>query len=91
MASCAWHSPTTLSHHTPPQALRSLYATGEDEDPADYAMRSPYPTVHLLRTKDVQAVPPASAAAVPERNQRNLEAVGVERLREMLAATVHSG
>lgn len=70
-----------------PQALRNLYSMGEDEDAADYAMRSPHPTIHLLRVSDVAAVPPKSAAAVPERNRAALEALGVPHLRELLAST----
>ena len=70
-----------------PKALRNLYSMGEEEEAADYAMRSPHPTIHLLRVSDVAAVPPKSAAAVPERNRAALEALGVPRLRELLAST----
>ena len=68
-----------------PLAVRSMYACGEEGETADYAMRSPHPTLHLLRTSDVQAVPPASAAVVPERNRARLERIGLEKLRDMYA------
>ena len=70
-----------------PKAVRNLYSMGEDEEAADYAMRSPHPTIHLLRVSDVAAIPPKSAAAVPERNRAALEALGVPRLRALLAET----
>ena len=79
-------APTTLALQLAmfhPLAVRSMYTSGEEEDPADYAMRSPHPTLHLLRTSDVQAVPPASAAVVPERNRATLERIGLARLRDM--------
>ena len=82
-------APTTLPLQLAlfhPLAVRSLYASGAEEDPADYAMRSPHPTIHLLRTADVQALPPASAARVPERNRETLEGLGVAKLRELYAA-----
>ena len=69
-----------------PLAVRSLYACGEEEEAADYAMRSPFPTVHLLRSADVAAVPVASAEAVPERNRNRLVGMGLEQLRAELQA-----
>ena len=69
-----------------PRAVRNLYgAEAGEEDAADFAMRAPYPTVHVLRTSDVQAVNPESAAAVPERNRRRLRELGVPWLRGALA------
>ena len=62
-----------------PLAVRNLYGSG-DVEAEDYAMRSPHPTVHLLRVADVQAVPTESAAAVPERNRVRLRGLGVEML-----------
>ena len=68
-----------------PLAVRNLYASGPDggEDAEDYAMRAPFPTAHLLRVADVEAVPPLSAAAVPQRNRERLAGLGVERLRDV--------
>ena len=69
-----------------PHAVRSLYsAAGDEDDAADYAMRSPYPTLHLLRTADVAAIDPAHAASVPERNVRRLRELGVPWLQATLA------
>ena len=68
-----------------PHAVRSLYAVNaaDGEDAEDYAMRSPYPTAHILRTADVEAVSGKSAAAIPQRNRQRLAAIGVEELRRM--------
>ena len=69
-----------------PRAVRSLYSASPEEDASDYAIRSPFPTVHLLRTADVEAVSPDNAAAVPERNSAHLrETLGVPMLRATLA------
>jgi hypothetical protein len=69
-----------------PRAVRNLWAdAGPDavEDPTEYAHRAPFPTLHLLRADDVQAVPPASAANVPVRNRETLTRLGIEGLREV--------
>lgn len=68
-----------------PLAVRNLYASG-DAEAEDFAMKAPHPTVHLLRTADVQAVPTASAAAVPERNRTRLRGLGLEKLADELRA-----
>jgi uncharacterized protein len=68
-----------------PLAVRNLYASG-DAEAEDFAMRAPHPTVHLLRTADVQAVPPKSAAAVPERNRVRLRGLGLVSLAAELRA-----
>ena len=81
-------APTTLELQLAlfhPRAVRSMYAATDEDEAADYAMRSPYPTIHLLRTSDVQALPPKHAAQVPERNRATLESLGVAHLTEMHA------
>ena len=67
-----------------PLALRDLYVqTDDDDDPGEFAMRSPHPTVHLLRASDVQALPPNHAAQVPTRNKATLAQLGISKLREL--------
>ena len=72
-----------------PLAVRNIY-TAAEEEAVDYAMRAPHPTIHLLRTSDVAAVPPASAAAVPERNRAKLAEVGLEKLRDLYSGMIVS-
>ena len=70
-------APTTLPLQLAmfhPLALRNMYSMG-DEDAADYATRAPFPTLHLLRTADVEAVPPKSAV----RRRMSLYGARVQR------------
>jgi len=71
-----------------PRAVHSLY-----DDPRDdvaeckaYALRSPHPTFHLLRQKDILAgvtggMP--SPELIPERNSARLQKMGIEALRKI--------
>ena len=80
-------APTTLQLQLAmfhPLAVRNMY-TSFEEEAADYAMRAPHPTLHLLRVADVEALAPGAAALVPERNRATLDELGVEKLREMFA------
>ena len=72
--------PLTRGAHAP------LYSSAEDEEASDYAMRAPYPTIHLLRSSDLKALPPAAAARVVPRNKRTLSSLGVAVLREKFGA-----
>lgn len=62
-----------------PLAVHSTYAEGLP-DAADFSIRSPYPTIHLLRQADVlkgvQSYPDASL--IPARNKERLRALGLE-------------
>ena len=72
--------PLTRGAHAP------LYSSAEEEEASDYAMRAPYPTIHLLRSSDLKALPPAAAARVVPRNKRTLSSLGVAVLREKFGA-----
>jgi len=73
-----------------PTAVHSLY-----DDPRDtvaeckaYSLRSPYPTFHLLRQKDILAGVTSgmpSPDTIPERNSARLQKMGVEALRAVWA------
>lgn len=70
-----------------PKAAHSAYAEGAP-DPADYSIRAPHPTVHLLREADVlQGVKTYPGAdQIPHRNKVRLRALGTEACAEQLAA-----
>lgn len=85
-----------------PRAVHQTYNTfdspmdndGENEDDGgnagDYTIRSPYPTVHLLREADVLAAATSkyypNLESLPARNQAKLQAQGVHTCRERLRA-----
>ena len=77
----AEHLQLVLFH---PAAVHSIYAVGT-EDAADFSIRSPFPTVHLLREVDmlaaVQRYP--DAANIPTRNKARLRALGVQACTEL--------
>ena len=77
----AEHLQLVLFH---PAAVHSIYAVGA-EDAADFSIRSPFPTVHLLREVDmlaaVQRYP--DAAGIPARNKAKLRALGVRACTEL--------
>merc|ERR1719353_879663 len=72
-----------------PFAVQSAYGEGPP-DAADYALRAPFPTVHLLREADmldaVRAYPKASQ--IPSRNKRRLREQGIEVCEARLVACV---
>eukprot|EP00040_Diaphanoeca_grandis_P019135 m.100823 g.100823 ORF g.100823 m.100823 type:complete len:210 (+) comp27276_c3_seq1:325-954(+) len=57
------------------------------DDPANYAIRSPMPIFHLLRTADVvnavTAYGPAKANDIPDRNRDRLRAMSAEELNKL--------
>eukprot|EP01043_Picozoa_sp_COSAG02_P024222 COSAG02_NODE_1318_length_13293_cov_39.414886_7_plen_258_part_00 len=68
-----------------PQAVFNTYADlapttepGEYYDPAQFAIRSPYPTFHFLRARDIAAAvdQAPSAANIPDVNKRRLRELG---------------
>ena len=77
----AEHLQLVLFH---PAAVHSIYAVGA-ADAADFSIRSPFPTVHLLREVDmlaaVQRYP--DAAGIPARNKAKLRALGVRACTEL--------
>jgi hypothetical protein len=72
-----------------PNATHQTYATGMDDSPADYTIRSPYPTIHLLREVDVmkavQGVYP-NLESLPARNKAKLTEQGIETCQARLDA-----
>ena len=78
----AEHLQLVLFH---PAAVHSIYADMGTEDAADFSIRSPFPTVHLLREVDmlaaVQRYP--DAAGIPARNKARLRALGVQTCTEL--------
>lgn len=71
-----------------PEATHETYALpGMDVDAADYTIRSPYPTIHLLREQDVmQAVASGypDLEGLPARNKAKLRQEGAEACRQRL-------
>ena len=70
-----------------PHATHQTYGQCE-ESPADYTIRSPYPTVHLLREEDVvRAVTSGypNLEELPTRNKDRLSAQGLETCQRRLA------
>jgi hypothetical protein len=71
-----------------PSARCSLYDQGEAA-PADFVQRAPFPTLHLLRCADIEAVSAgpgaALAATLPEQNAARMHARGTPALREIFA------
>ncbi|CAE7210692.1 unnamed protein product [Symbiodinium microadriaticum] len=70
-----------------PSAMHSIYSEGFP-DAADFTIRAPFPTVHLLREADVlkvQAYGP-EAGEIPVRNKAKLRDQGLEVCRERLSS-----
>jgi len=63
---------------------------GDDEDAYNYATRSPYPMLHLLRESDLEIATPElvnrfqNTESFKRRNARYLRAVGISRIRNVL-------
>jgi hypothetical protein len=71
-----------------PRATHQTYGTMEEDNPGDYTIRSPYPTVHLLREDDVlRAVEGGypKLETLPARNQAKMKEQGLEVCRRRLA------
>jgi hypothetical protein len=66
-----------------PLFLNSLYSDGGPPDAYDYVNRSPHPTVHLIRSRDLEEAARAfkgDAEAIPGRNMARLRGLGAERV-----------
>lgn len=65
-----------------PKAKHSLYQEDDEEDAANFTIRSPFPTFHLLRQEDVlkavRAYP--NAEDIPARNKEKFRSYGLERV-----------
>ena len=71
-----------------PLATHQTYAsTTEDANPGDYTIRSPYPTIHLLRQEDVMRAVSGGypdLESLPARNQARLISQGLETCKSRL-------
>lgn len=78
-----------------PQATHQTYACDSDEsNPADYTIRSPFPTVHLLREVDVLRAVQGSypnLETLPARNQQKLIQQGLEVCQRRFQACYEDG
>jgi hypothetical protein len=60
-----------------PHATHETYSS-QDDSPGDYTIRSPFPTVHLLREQDVmRAVSYPNLESLPARNKARLVSQGL--------------
>jgi len=73
-----------------PRSVHSLYDDPSDEVAAckAYALRSPYPTFHLLREQDIMAgitsgIP--EPETIPARNSKRLQKLGLHELQRLWA------
>lgn len=61
-----------------PRATHQMYSsvfTSEDDNPSDYVLRSPFPTIHLLREEDVMRAASGGyhdLESLPSRNKARL-------------------
>jgi hypothetical protein len=70
-----------------PQATHQTYGENDNDDAASYTIRSPYPTVHLLREKDVMRAVTSgyqNLEQLPSRNKAKFVAQGVDVCRQRL-------
>jgi uncharacterized protein len=65
----------------------------EPEDAENYTNRSPYPMLHLLREDSLSVAIDnyPEVELIPERNIECMNTLGVEKLRDLLAACLHKG
>ena len=64
------------------------FADQNENDPANYTNRSPYPTLHLLREASLERVlgEDADPDLIPQRNIDFARRQGLDRMRALLAA-----
>ena len=75
-----------------PLATHDTYTATEDEDAADYTIRSPYPVIHLLREEDVMEAVTSGykdLEGLPSRNKKKMRANGVALCSERLEMCKH--
>ena len=75
-----------------PSAVHSTYGDGPP-DAADFSIRAPFPTVHLLREMDVlEAVRGyPNADRIPEVNKRRLRKLGIPACEATLSECLQQG
>ena len=64
------------------------FAASDDDDPANYTNRSPYPMLHLLRESSVELALEnySHPERIPRRNVETAGALGLEKMQHMLDA-----
>ncbi len=72
-----------------PKAKHDTYTEQDGDDAADYTIRSPFPTIHLLRQKDVMDAITSGyrdLEGLPSRNKAKMRQQGTDRCAESLKA-----
>lgn len=72
-----------------PQATHQTYGADTDDSPSDYTIRSPYPTIHLLREVDVLRAVKGSypnLETLPTRNKEKMVQQGLDMCQRRLEA-----
>jgi uncharacterized protein len=76
-----------------PHATHQTYADhGDEPNPADYTIRSPFPTLHILRQMDVLRAVQSSypdLESLPARNQQRMIQQGIKICQERLQNCFH--
>lgn len=71
-----------------PRATHQTYQDEENEDdPRDYTIRSPYPTIHLLREQDVMRAVTSGypqLETLPQRNKQKMVTQGLDQCQSKL-------
>ena len=64
------------------------FADSNEDDPANYTNRSPYPTLHIIREKSLEKVLQSypEPELIPERNIDYCQNLGLKKMQQMLAA-----
>lgn len=62
------------------------FADSNEDDPANYTNRSPYPTLHIIREKSLEKVLQSypEPELIPERNIEYCQNLGLEKMQQML-------
>lgn len=62
------------------------FADSEEEDPANYTNRSPYPILHLIREQSIEQALAnyKNADEIPERNIKLARELGLEKMQSLL-------
>lgn len=64
------------------------FADADENDPANWTNRSPYPLLHILREASVtRAIEshPVDTMEIPKRNQKMTRELGLDKMRELVA------
>jgi hypothetical protein len=76
-----------------PNATHETYSSQENNNPGDYTIRSPFPTVHLLREEDVMRAVSGGypdLESLPARNKSRLVSQGLQVCKSRLERCYHN-